>query len=158
MNSPGPLTLPGAYQWYAVLYPVCSPPFRWWLPCIQEGPLSRRLCRTPGGSAAATGVGEKMADAIPSREMRSDNHLESQMSHQVWLLYPWPPTPARQQCQVPSISKSLSWNTHVDNVTKKANQTLAFLRSNIEMFSQDSKEKAYKTFVRPTLEYAPHCT
>ena len=53
-----------------------------------------------------------------------------------------------------TINKSLSWNPHVDNVTKKANQTLAFLRRNIGMCSQDSKEQAYKTFVRPTLEYA----
>ena len=53
-----------------------------------------------------------------------------------------------------TINKSLSWNTHVDNVTKKANQTLAFLRRNIGMCSQDYKEQAYKTFVRPTLEYA----
>jgi hypothetical protein len=29
------------------------------------------------------------------------------------------------------ISKNLSWNTHVDAVTKKANNTLAFLRRNI---------------------------
>jgi hypothetical protein len=30
-----------------------------------------------------------------------------------------------------NISKNLSWNTHVDAITKKANNTLAFLRRNI---------------------------
>ena len=53
-----------------------------------------------------------------------------------------------------TINKLLSWNTRVDNVTKKTNQILAFLRRNIGMCSHDSKEQAYKTFVRPTLEYA----
>ena len=53
-----------------------------------------------------------------------------------------------------TINKSLSWNNHIDNITKKANQTLALLRRNINMCSQGSKEQAYKTFVRPTLEYA----
>ena len=62
-----------------------------------------------------------------------------------------------------TINKSLSWNNHIDNITKKANQTLAFLRRNINMCSRDSKEQAYKNFVRPTLEYAssvwnPHTT
>ena len=42
-----------------------------------------------------------MADAIPSREMRSDHHPEPQKSHPVWLLHPWPPSSARQQRQVP---------------------------------------------------------
>jgi hypothetical protein len=30
-----------------------------------------------------------------------------------------------------TISKNLSWNNHVNNITKKANSTLAFLRRNI---------------------------
>jgi hypothetical protein len=34
-----------------------------------------------------------------------------------------------------NISKNLSWNTHVDAVTKKANNTLAFLRRNIVKLS-----------------------
>ena len=31
-----------------------------------------------------------------------------------------------------TISKNLSWNNHVNNITKKANSTLAFLRRNIQ--------------------------
>ena len=62
-----------------------------------------------------------------------------------------------------TINKSLSWNNHIDNITKKANQTLAFIRRNINMCNRDSNEQAHKTFVRPTLEYAssvwnPHTT
>ncbi len=32
-----------------------------------------------------------------------------------------------------AISDDLSWNTHIDNITKKANQTLGFLRRNIKI-------------------------
>lgn len=53
-----------------------------------------------------------------------------------------------------NISKNLSWNTHVDAVTKKANNTLAFLRRNIGSCPQTAKERAFTTFVRPTIEYA----
>ena len=53
-----------------------------------------------------------------------------------------------------NISKNLCWNTHVDAVTKKANNTLAFLRKNISSCPQSAKERAFTTFVRPTLEYA----
>ena len=39
---------------------------------------------------------------------------------------------------------------------KKANKTLGFLRRNLKIGSQKVKDMAYKTFVRPILEYA--CT
>jgi hypothetical protein len=47
-----------------------------------------------------------------------------------------------------NISKNLSWNTHVDAVTKKANNTLVFSR-NIGICLQSAKERAFTTFVRP---------
>ena len=53
-----------------------------------------------------------------------------------------------------TISKNLSWNNHVNNITKKANSTLAFLRRNIQNCPQRTKTQAYNTFVRPSLEYA----
>ena len=53
-----------------------------------------------------------------------------------------------------TISKNLSWNNHVNNITKKANSTLAFLRRNIRNCPQRAKTQAYNTFVRPSLEYA----
>ena len=53
-----------------------------------------------------------------------------------------------------SISKNRSWNTHVDAITKNANNTLAFLRKNIGTCPQSAKERAFTTFVRPTIEYA----
>jgi hypothetical protein len=40
-----------------------------------------------------------------------------------------------------NISKNLSWNTHVDAITKKANNTLAFLRRNIGTEGDDRQKK-----------------
>ena len=62
-----------------------------------------------------------------------------------------------------TISSNLSWSKHVNNISKKANSTMAFLRGNTRSASQQAKSTAYKTFVRPTLEYAstvwtPHDT
>jgi hypothetical protein len=53
-----------------------------------------------------------------------------------------------------TISKNLSWNNRVNNITKKANCTLAFLQRNIQNCPQRAKTQAYNTFVRPSLEYA----
>ena len=52
------------------------------------------------------------------------------------------------------ISENLSWNTHISRISKKANQTLGFLKRNIKIHHEDLKATAYKTVVRPQLEYA----
>lgn len=36
-----------------------------------------------------------------------------------------------------TISDDFSWGTHIDNITKKANQTLGFLKRNIKVHSQE---------------------
>ena len=53
-----------------------------------------------------------------------------------------------------TIADDLSWSPHIDNTTKKANQTLGFLKRNIRVHNKDLKSIAYKTLVRPQLEYA----
>ena len=53
-----------------------------------------------------------------------------------------------------TIDNKLSWNSHVDQVTKRANQTTAFLRRNLSSCSKDVKAQCYKSLVRPQLEYA----
>ena len=54
-----------------------------------------------------------------------------------------------------TISDNLNWGSHLDNITKKANQTLGFLKRNIKVHNQDLKSTAYKTLIQPQLEYAP---
>jgi len=61
------------------------------------------------------------------------------------------------------ISHDLRWNDHIDYVTAKANSTLGFVCRNININNPWVKERAYKTLVRPILEYTstvrdPHTT
>ena len=53
-----------------------------------------------------------------------------------------------------TITHNLRCNSHIDNITSKANRTLAFLRRNLRISSTSLKTSAYNTLVRPTLEYA----
>jgi hypothetical protein len=53
-----------------------------------------------------------------------------------------------------NIHKTLSWDNHVDLITKKANSTLAFLSRNISRCPTKIKAPCYATLVRPTVECA----
>ena len=53
-----------------------------------------------------------------------------------------------------TFTSDLSWNSHIDNITSKANQKLGFLRRNLNVSSRQTKTNAYNTLVRPSLEYA----
>ena len=53
-----------------------------------------------------------------------------------------------------TISSDLSWSRHADNVAKKANFTMGFLKRNIRSAPKAAKDTACKTFVRPIVEYA----
>ena len=52
-----------------------------------------------------------------------------------------------------TVSDDLKWGKHIDNITKKANQTLGFLKRNINVHNQDLRSTAYKPLMRPQLEY-----
>jgi hypothetical protein len=54
------------------------------------------------------------------------------------------------------IHKSLKWNHHIDQVAKKANNTLAFMRRNIHQCPRSIKALClcYTTLIRPVTEYA----
>ena len=52
------------------------------------------------------------------------------------------------------ITADLRWDTHITDVCNKANKTLGFLRRNSKTLNERLKNAAYKTFVRPVLEYA----
>ena len=69
-----------------------------------------------------------------------------------------------QQTQVQSakylgltITDDLDWGQHISVITCKATKTLGFLRRNLALAPtppRHTKEVAYKTLVRPQLEYA----
>ena len=52
------------------------------------------------------------------------------------------------------FSNTLSCNSHIDTITKKANNTTAFLRRNMSTCPRKVKDTCYRTFVRPQVEYA----
>ena len=52
-----------------------------------------------------------------------------------------------------TLSSNLEFDTHIHNITNKANRTLGFLRRNLHNCTPDIKHVAYNTLVRPTLEY-----
>ena len=53
-----------------------------------------------------------------------------------------------------TITDDLDWGQHISEITCKAIKTLGFLRPKLALAPRLTKEVAYKTFVRPQLEYA----
>ena len=53
-----------------------------------------------------------------------------------------------------TISKDLSWNTHINNITSTANKTLGFVKRNVVTKNKDNITMANNSFVRPQVEYA----
>ena len=52
------------------------------------------------------------------------------------------------------ISRGLTWNSNIDQITGKANGTLGYIRRDIKTKNQKARETAYNTLVLPQLEYA----
>ena len=52
------------------------------------------------------------------------------------------------------FSSDLSWHKQCNKVAAKGNKILGFVKRNIKTTSVSTKEYAYKTLVRPTVEYA----
>ena len=52
-----------------------------------------------------------------------------------------------------NISKDLSWNTHINNVTASANRTLGFVKRNVQTKNKDIRTLAFNSLVRPQVEY-----
>ena len=52
-----------------------------------------------------------------------------------------------------AISKDMCWNTHINNNTSTANETLGFVKRNVITKNKDIKTKAYNSLVRLQVEY-----
>ena len=67
-------------------------------------------------------------------------------------------SPSNQQKNVKylgvNISDDLSWTRHINQLTTKGNNTLKFIKRNIQTQNRKIKESAFKTYVRPLLEYS----
>ena len=53
-----------------------------------------------------------------------------------------------------TITDNMDWGQHVSEISSKATKTLGFLRRSLAFAPRSTKEIAYKTLVRPKLEYA----
>ena len=52
------------------------------------------------------------------------------------------------------LTSDMKWSDHISTICGKANKTLGFLRRNLNISSVKVKENAYKSLVRPLVEYA----
>ena len=53
-----------------------------------------------------------------------------------------------------TLTKKLSWKTHISVICTKENHARFFLQRNLVKSSKDTRLRCYKTFVRPIVEYA----
>ena len=53
-----------------------------------------------------------------------------------------------------TIQSDLKWHKHVRSITAKASRTLGVVRRNVRVPDRDVRERAYKTLVRPQVEFA----
>ena len=53
-----------------------------------------------------------------------------------------------------TLTRDLRWNRNVENIAYKANKSLDFLLRNLRINSSNLESLAYKTLVRPLLEYS----
>jgi hypothetical protein len=53
-----------------------------------------------------------------------------------------------------TFSSDLSWTSHINNISAKANRTIDFLRRNIHSCPKEVKAAPYTTLVRPSIKYA----
>jgi hypothetical protein len=53
-----------------------------------------------------------------------------------------------------TITSNLKWESHVTNISQKANKNIGFLKRNLNISNGKIKEKAYISLVQPTVEYA----
>ena len=53
-----------------------------------------------------------------------------------------------------TTTDNLEWGQHVSGISCKATKSLGFLRRNLALAPQHTKEVAYQTLARPQLEYA----
>ena len=52
------------------------------------------------------------------------------------------------------LTRTMSWNLHIDNTVKKANSVMGLIKRNLYDAPKNTKALAYQSIVRPTLEYS----
>ena len=87
--------------------------------------------------------------------MRVTRHLPSNQIHFNYSLHQQTVEQVRSAKYLGlTITDDLEWGQHISESSCKATKTLGFLRRNLALAPRHTKEVAYKTLVRPQLEYA----
>jgi hypothetical protein len=72
-----------------------------------------------------------------------------------YTLHNQPLSPVQQATYLGiELSSNLSWTHHINKITSKASQNLGFLKRNFHSAKPETKAAAYRSIVRPTLEYS----
>ena len=85
-----------------------------------------------------------------------NSHNEEERTYPVYILHQGYKLGCSRQCDLLgiNIAKDLSWNKQVSRVAAKGNRMLGFIKRNVITTSRSTKELAYNSLVRPTMEYA----
>ena len=87
--------------------------------------------------------------------MRVTRHLPSNQIHFSYSLHQQTLEQVRSAKYLGlTITDDFEWGQHISEISCKATKTLGFLRRNLALAPRHTKEVAYKTLVRPQLEYA----
>ena len=87
--------------------------------------------------------------------MRVTRHLPSNQTHFSYSLHEQTLEQVRSAKYLGlTITDDLEWGQHISEISCKATKTFCFLRRNLALAPRHTKDVAYKTLVRPQLEYA----
>jgi len=97
-----------------------------------------------------------MTGKWPFNPSKRTAHHTLEESSPVCVHHPWsyPCSSQYRRYLGITLSHDLSWKAHVEAATKKASNSLAFLRRNLYNCSSQINAMTYKSLVRPTLKYA----
>jgi hypothetical protein len=101
-------------------------------------------------------MGRRLVHAVPSSKMYSPHRHQQAEPHRDRVYHSRTITCSRTSAKYlgVTITDKVNWSQHIDSIKNKANRTLGFLRRNLKISSISIKEQAYKTLVRPLVEYA----
>ena len=100
-------------------------------------------------------MGEELGHGLPPKKIHLPpvTRMKKTLSHKYELHNQTLATVTSAKCLGITIYQDLSLDVHVNNICSKANKTLGFLRKNLLIRATVLKETAYKTLIRPVLEY-----
>ena len=120
-------------------------------------PLTHKTKKTFSNTSIAWQTGNSAGSCPSTYKMHCSHHHQTQdgvLPSQYQLHGHTLSTETEARYLGVKITADLRWDAHITDVCNKANKTLGFLRRNIKTINERIENAAYKTFVRPVLEYA----